>query len=361
MKISERAPIKVGVLGLGAVAKNIHLPLLEYLKQFEVASVLSNKSTKQINELVGEVSIYTDLQSFAESKEYDLAIVLTPNHLHYEHVECLLNAGKNVVVDKPFVTSCKEASALQEIARKNNCLLSIFHNRRWDGDFLTIKNLLRDNTLGDVRYFESRFDKYRPTLANRWREQDLPGAGLLFDIGSHLIDQALELFGLPSSVYASISRVRKGAVVPDFYNITLYYGDKEVVLKTSSLAAKSPFRFYIEGDNGSFMKSSLDPQESALTNNTQVDEKDWIREPEEKYGTLFFEDHEQPLQTVVGDYRLYYQNIFDVICNSAELEVSAMQAAQVIGIIEASMESNERNCRITIDFDETFCEDRLGV
>lgn len=339
--------MKVGIVGLGLSAKHFHLPLLK-LSGIKITSVCSSKTQFEVEQIIGsKVSLYKDIIAFSSALEYDIAIVLTPNHLHFSQAQTLLNYGKHVVVDKPVAIDSGEFEQLRKLAIKNKLILTAFHNRRWDGDFLTVKRLVEQNANGALRYFESRFDKYRPHVFGRWREQPLDGSGLLFDIGSHLIDQALLLFGTPLYVSACIEVQRKSAKVCDYFCISLKYESKNVVLRSSSLAAITPFRFYIEGEQGVFYNSGYDQQEAELSGLADADST----KQQEKMGTLFRQDNKVPIVISQGDYLAFYNNLKQVYKDrKIELLVSHEELAQVIKVIELSqLSADNNNCYIAWD------------
>ena len=289
--------------------------------------------------MVGKVDVFDNVQRLAESDCFELAIVLTPNHLHFSQAHCLLAAGKHVVIDKPFTCSLSEANRLIQLANDKQVVLSVFHNRRWDSDFLTVKKYLAGNHLGKLRYFESRFDKYRPKLFHRWREQDLPGAGLLFDIGSHLIDQALLLFGLPSRLYANIGIQREGAIVPDNYAIHLFYPDFEVVLRTSSLAVNTPFRFYLEGTEGSMELAVHAIQDKKLESHLAKREQRGADLPVAYEGNLYKPEGITEVLFEDGNYGKFYQGIYGSIRHQQQPSVTVQEAASVMKVIELAEQS----------------------
>lgn len=332
--------IKVGIIGLGLAARHFHIPLLNAIPSFKITTVLSSKTKTEIQSLVGDVTSVNNIIEFCQSDDFDLAVVLTPNHLHFEQCKALLIAGKHVVVDKPFTVSLKQAKILKSLSVELNLLLSIFQNRRWDSDFLTIKHLNKINTFGGISYFESRFDKYRPEISNKWKESNLSGAGILYDLLPHLSDQSFQLFGYPQFVSATIKTQRENGNVCDYFNVKLIYPNADVVLRASSLAACSPFRFYIEGKKGTYIKKGLDSQELALAQN-QFNVIDWITEPIEASGTLYQKNQSKKVTSIQGDYRLFYVNIANTLSGIDDLLVTVDDAIATIKVIELAMQSSE--------------------
>ena len=328
--------LKVGIVGIGLAAKHFHIPILKALdSKFRITAVYSSQPHENIKQLIGPVEVFNDFLKFCESAHVDLAVLATPSQLHYLMAKQLLEAGIHTIVDKPVANNVLETSHLYQLAKVNHVILSVFHNRRWDSDFLTVKNLLESKKLGELTYFESRFDKYRPMLSHRWREQDLACSGILYDIGPHLIDQAIVLFGLPLYVQASIQIQRVDAKVDDYFSITLKYPSLDVLLRSSSLAAKTPFRFYLEGSAGSFIKHEMDVQESFLAENIIPTRSiDWPKESWDLYGTFYAENIVERVISVDGDYREYYKHIYDVILNGASPVITQQNVKSVMQIIE---------------------------
>jgi scyllo-inositol 2-dehydrogenase (NADP+) len=341
--------LRIGLVGLGLSAKKFHIPVIKCLPFFKITTVFSRQAKSEIERLVGNVIAFNDFSSFCQSKSFDVAVVLTPNYLHHSMTMKLLEAGMHVIVDKPIATNFNEANGMCLLAKRKNLVLSVFHNRRWDSDFLTVKQIVRQNKLGDLHNFESRFDKYRPKLANRWREQKLEGSGILHDIGPHLIDQALSLFGMPLSIKAHVECQRPNAVVNDYFNIVMTYPSLDVVLNSNSISETAPFRFNLEGSEGRFIKQGTDIQESVISNpNFHTLEHEWPSEDPEQYGTLFAAGQNVTVPSIKGDYREYYMNIFNVIVNDAKAEISHADILNVMTILDAAQQSQQHRRSVAI-------------
>ncbi len=216
----------------------------------------------------------------------DLVLVNTPDHTHYDFARRALEAGKHVVVEKPFVLDVKEGEALIELASKKKKVLTVFQNRRWEGDFLTVRSIIDQKMLGRLVEYEAHFDRFRNFIRDSWKEKADNNTGTLYNLGSHLIDQALVLFGMPSGVYADIRKQRTGSQVDDLFDLSLYYPDVKVTLKGSYLVREQGPRFLVHGTEGSFVKYGADPQEEALNEGRFPDEPGWGTEPEDKWGIL---------------------------------------------------------------------------
>ncbi|QUE85452.1 Gfo/Idh/MocA family oxidoreductase [Exiguobacterium alkaliphilum] len=252
------------LVGFGFSATTFHLPFLKALDEYNVTGVVSSRPDDVKRELP-DVTVYESLEAALES-EATLFVITTPSHLHNDMVEACLKAGKDVLVEKPAFLSVKEGEKLRDLEANSRGIVNVFHNRRTDGDFLTVKALLEKGELGDWKVFESRFDRFRPAVRDRWRENAGPGSGILFDLGSHLIDQALVLFGVPDRVHADVMIQRDGGQSDDGFFITLHHGEKRVYLRSNPFIAGEAPRFELHGTKGSFIKHGLDPQEAALRN-----------------------------------------------------------------------------------------------
>lgn len=354
--------IKFGVIGFGLAAKVFHLPILTRLAGTKITAVFSSKEPNQIHQFLPGVEVFSSLDVFFIKADVDVVLVLTPNEVHANIAQFALEHDKHVIVDKPFVCHSNEGESLIELAKSRNKLLTIYHNRRWDGDFLTISKLIEENKLGDVTYFESRFDKYRPRVWGRWREQDVPGAGLLFDMGSHMIDQALTLFGKPDKVMAKVLQQRYQAQAPDYFDIQLSYkNDCQLIrLRGSSLARTTPFRFYVEGTHGTFVKQGQDVQEQQMADNmSPFDDQfgldcesqygQWLRMPPD--GNIQNKEHDEPviIKTERGAYQRFYENFLKALSHQEPLKVSAEQALNVIKVIELALSSSSSGKEIPFE------------
>jgi predicted dehydrogenase len=274
-----------------------------------------------------------------------LCVVATPNETHFELARRCLNAGRNVLVDKPFTVTSEQSALLIRLAEKRKLLLTVYQSRRFDGDFKTVRKILAAGTVGRLVMFESHFDRFRPTLKNAWREKPGPGAGMLYDLGPHLIDQALQLFGKPEAVTADIRTEREGGTVDDAFDLRFDYPGMRAILRSTMIARAHRTRFVIHGTAGSFTKTALDPQEEPLRRGIAPGGPGWGEDPEAHWGMLYLASDSElggtKVKTETGDYREFYANLRDAMLGMAELVVKPQQALDVIRAIEIAIESNQ--------------------
>ena len=330
--------IIVGLVGFGLSGKVFHAPFIDANPDFELIKVVERKHNNS-QKIYPYVAVVRNISDLLNDKEIDLIVITTPNTLHFEMVKNSLLAGKHVVVEKPFTPTSAEAKQLIDLAKEKNLKLFVYQNRRWDGDFLTIKKLIENNVLGGLYEYEAHFDRYAPKFKdNAWRDKNLPGSGILFDLGSHLIDQALSLFGFPEKIEADIQSQRKESKVDDYFRLVLRYEKLKVILTAGMLVDKIGPRFILKGNNGEFVKYGIDPQEEALKNSNIPRGKDWGKDSEKYYGSLkTIKDgniSEKKIKTLAGRYQGFYHNVYDVLEKGKEMMVKPEEAARTIEIIE---------------------------
>ncbi|RZS95873.1 oxidoreductase [Cecembia calidifontis] len=339
--------IRTALVGYGSVAEKMHAPLISVCDDLELVAVVERNGERS-KEKYPEIQIFKSLEDLLKADAADLIVIVTPNEFHFHYAKMALEAGKHVVVDKPVTVHPSETKILHQLAKEKGKILSVFQNRRWDGDIQTIRKLLQEETLGRIVHFESHFDRFRPHLADNWREKDVPGNGITYDLGTHLIDQTVMLFGKPKWVYAEILKQRKGAVADDFFDITLMYEGMKTRL-TASVMVNAPLpKFLVLGEKGSYVKYGLDVQEKAFKAGEIPEGPNWGLENAEAWGTLHLENASIPYPTERGDYRYFYQNIADAIFGKAELKVKIEEAISVLEIIEAAFQSNREGRRIAL-------------
>ena len=340
--------IRVGLIGYGYASKTFHAPLISGTPGMTLGAVSSSDAAK-VHADWPTVPVVSEPKHLFNDPNIDVIVIPTPNDTHFPLAKAALEAGKHVVVDKPFTVTLSQARELDALARSLGRLLSVFHNRRWDSDFLTVKALLSEGTLGEIGYFESHFDRFRPQVRNRWREQAGPGSGIWYDLGSHLLDQALQLFGTPDTLQADLAVLRPGGKAVDYFNAVLTYPRRRVVLHSTVYAVAETARFIVQGEKGSYVKFGLDPQEDRLKAGERLPQTDWGYDMRDGVVTLSHDGvlAEKSLLTLPGNYPAYYAGVRDAINGQGENPVPAADAIRVMEMIELGMQSSEQ--RATLD------------
>lgn len=345
--------INTAFVGYGAGGSIYNGPIVRSVPNFLVRKILTSSpgNVKTAKNDFPAAEIVSGFSEISQDPEINLVIIVLPNHLHYSFAKKALEAGKNVVVEKPFTPTTREADELIELAGQKNLVLSINHNRRWDSDFLTVQKILREKKLGKIVEYESHFDRFRTEIKDSWKEKEENlGNGILYDLGSHLIDQALVLFGKPQEIFADIRIQREGAKVPDNFELLLFYPNLKVTLKAGTLVKEKGPTFAIFGTSGSYLKYGMDVQEEALKKGIlPKDDPNWGREPRENWGKQNTLQGEKFVESEPGDYRQVYRNVYDVILGKAELQVKPEQARDVIRVIELAEKSNREKRVITFE------------
>jgi scyllo-inositol 2-dehydrogenase (NADP+) len=337
--------IKVGLVGYGVGGEFFHAPIINSIPQLKLTDVVERHKQKS-KEKYPWVRVLKNFDDLLKDSSIRLVVITTPNWFHFEMALKALNAGKNVIVDKPFTVTSKEADTLIELAHQKNLILSVYQNRRFDGDFLTVKKIIDNNWIGKVNKFEIRFDRYRPDVKqDSWRENGRQGSGVLYDLAPHLIDQALNLFGLPHTIKAEVKSEREMAKSDDCFDIELKYPDVNVFLKAGMLVKEPTPHFVLSGDMGTYTRFGLDPQEEALKKGIVPGDNMWGHEPSGRWGFL---DSKAPglknygkIETLPGCYPEYYRNIYAAIRGEEELLVKPEEARNVIRIIELALKSSK--------------------
>ncbi|KQV56843.1 MULTISPECIES: oxidoreductase [unclassified Caulobacter] len=343
------SPLKVALVGYGYVGKTFHAPLIVATPGLTLRAVVSSDPAKVAADLP-DARVAPDLAEALADPAIDLVVIATPNALHAPQAIAALNAGKHVVVDKPFALSAAEARTMAETARAAGKLLTVFHNRRWDSDFLTVKRLIADGTLGEVVQFESHFDRFRPVVRDRWRERAGPGAGAWMDLGPHLLDQALVLFGEPLAVTADIGVQRPGAGADDYFHVVLRYPTLRVILHGSLLTAASDLRLAVHGTGGSFVKHGLDPQEAQLKAGMVPGAPGWGRDS--RHGVLTTVENDAQVHADVSpepaDYRAFYAGVREATLHGAPSPVPVEEGLRVMDLLELARRASEARRELTV-------------
>jgi len=335
--------IPVGLIGFGLSGQTFHAPMIAAVPGLDLACIVE-RSGELAQKKYPQARIVRTVEELLADERIKLCVIATPNESHFELARRCLNAGRAVLVDKPFTVTSEEARLLLHLAEKRGLLLTVYQSRRLDGDFKTVRKILAAGSLGRIVLFESHFDRFRPSLKNAWREKPGPGAGMLYDLGPHLIDQAMELFGRPDSITADIRCERDGGLVDDAFDLRLDYPGMRALLRSTMIACAHATRFVINGTTGSFLKTALDPQEEPLRRGIAPGGPGWGEDPEEHWGTLYLASDNLPrgkkIRTEPGDYREFYANLRDAMLGKAELLVAPEQALDVIRAIELAFESS---------------------
>ena len=342
--------MKTGVVGYGVAAQFMHLPFLITNPDYQLQTILQRHGN-EAGEKYPSVKIVRSLDEMLYDESLELVIITTPNDTHFDYAWRALEAGKHVVLEKPFTITSSEAKKLIIQAEKKERILSVYQNRRYVSDFLTIRKLLKEKLLGKPVEFEAHYDRYRPERRhNAWREENTPGSGILYDLGAHLIDQAFCLFGLPRYVTADIRIQRAHARTTDYFELWLDYDFTKIILKAGMLVRESGPRYAIHGISGSFIKYGEDPQEALLRKGILPIAVDWGRESEDIFGLLHTEiDGEiikEKYPSLAGNYGGFYIDLYNTIRKGEPLKVKPEHGFNVIRMIELATESNEKKCRI---------------
>jgi predicted dehydrogenase len=337
--------IKVGLVGYGKAGEFFHAPIITTIPGFKLTKVVERHSQRS-KEKYPWITVVKNFDEILRDDQIELVVIATPNWLHFEMAHKALNAGKHVIVDKPFTVTTKEAEGLIETAKKLDRILTVYHNRRWDGGFLTINKILNEGWIGNVNRFEVRFERNRPEVKQElWRETGRQGSGVLYDIGSHLLDQAFQLFGKPKTIKADIRLERKGTKADDFFEIILkHHNGVTSYLKAGMLVKEKNPHYFLQGDLGTYTKFERDPQEDMVKRGKTPLDRDWGMEPASRWGFL---DSKAPglkyfgkVETIKGSYESFYNNVYGAIREGKELAVKPEDAKDVIHAIELAVQSN---------------------
>ncbi len=346
-------PIRTGVVGFGLAGRVFHTAVIQATPGLELAAVVQ-RSGDDAKKEYPEAHLARSVEEMLSDVGIRLVFIATPSYSHYELAKQCLHEQRHVVIDKPFTLTSGEAGDLIHIARQRKLLLTAYQNRRWDGDFQTLRQVIASGNLGPLVTLESHFDRFRPEPRKEvWRESGGPGGGLLFDLGPHLIDQALALFGPPDAMSASVRVERDAAVVDDAFDLQLAYDRQRLtVFLRSTLTACTPGpRFILHGAQGSFVKWGLDPQEEQLRSGLRPDAPGFGEEPESRWGEIRVQERPpQKVRTLRGDYRGFYENVRDVLLGKAELAVTPEQVWRTTRLIELARESSAQGRRLRVDF-----------
>lgn len=336
--------IRVGLIGFGTGGRAFHAPLIHALDEYQLAAVATRRADA-VEQIYPEVAV-TSPEALIDDPAIELVVISTPNESHFPLARAALSAGKHVVIDKPFTTQSAEGAELDLLAQNSELVLCAYHNRRWDGDFLTAQSVLQSGVLGKVMQCELRWDRYRPEVTEGWRDIPDIGSGIVADLGPHLFDQALCLFGKPDAIAADIEVQRAGAQTDDYFEATLFYGKARVILSAGRLMARARPRFALHGTTASFHKYGLDPQEAVLREGgapgTHV-------EAEEDWGQINYGDaRTEAVPTIKGDYREFYRQIHGAIRDGGPPPVPMEDVLLGLKLMEMARQSAREGRRLTL-------------
>ncbi len=342
--------IDVGLIGFGFAGRVFHAPIISAVPGLRLRAILQ-RSGDDAARLYPQASIVRSLDELLAIADIKLVVVATPNVSHYPLAKACLLAGRDVVVDKPFTPTYAEAAELVQLAQQRGRLLTVYQNLRCNGDFRAIRQLLQSGRLGRIALFEAHFDRYRLQMRpGAWRERIEPGSGVFFDLGVHLLDQAMVLFGAPEAITADIRIERGGALVDDAFDVTLHYPRNRALLRASMIALAPDVRYIVRGESGAFVKHGRDPQEEALNRGEVPKDETWGTEPRENWGILYTPKDDgvaaEPVPTLPGDYRLFYANVRDAVLGKAPIDVTPEQMLNVMAALEVARESNRKRCTV---------------
>jgi scyllo-inositol 2-dehydrogenase (NADP+) len=335
--------IGVGLIGYGLGGAVFHAPLIQAEPGLRLHTVVTSRAGRVRRDHPG-VRVVASAAELLEDPAVELVVVAAPNAVHHRLAASALRAGRHVVVEKPFTLTTADADELIALATAADRRLSVFHNRRWDSDFLTVRRCLETGLLGGVSTLVSRYDRFRPVPKGSWKEQDVPGSGILWDLGPHLVDQALQLFGLPATVWADVGVQRPGVEAVDYVHLVLGYGRLRVLLHAGMEVRDPGPRFEVHGDRGSFLSWGLDRQEQALAAGGRPGDPGWGSEPPDRHGALTTEvaglELRGRLASVPGAYQSFYAAMAAAIAGDGPVPVTAAEARDTIMVIEHALQSS---------------------
>ena len=334
-------PIKTAVASFGLSGQVFHAPFLDLHPGFDLVAI-GERSKDLVRQRYPDVVRPASFEELISIREVELVVVNTPDVTHYDYCRMALLSDKHVVVEKPFVFTVKEAEELTALARKRNRLLTVYQNRRFDGDFRTVKQIRDPGRLGRIVEFESDFQRYRNfVVEGTWKERVDRRVGMTYNLGSHSLDQALVLFGMPEGLWATVDILRDGGCVDDYFHIVLLYPRLKVTLRAGYLMREQGPRFTLHGTAGSYMVYGIDPQEEELKAGALPGGEGWGSVPESQWGILNTDAGRTRYPTLAGDYRLYYDGIYRTLRGGDAPEVSHSQMTDLVRLLEACFESSE--------------------
>ena len=335
--------VSVGICSYGMSGKLFHAPFLEAHPGYELSAIVE-RHNHDSKERYPNTKLYRSVEELCNDEDLELIVVNTPTHLHYEQATLVLQSGKNMVIEKPFTITVKEAEALTALAEKNKLFLSVYQNRRYDGDYWAVRDVLQKGLLGEIREAEIRFDRYRPAFGGKLhKEGNLPGAGNIYDLSPHLVDQAIQLFGFPNALFADLIKMRDDVGVPDYFELLFYYDRLRVRLKATVIARESTYAYVLHGMKGTFLQQRSDMQEQQLLAGTKPSLDSWCPDPSSSDGLLHTEINGEVVRKETtsspGNYMGYYDDVYKALTGQGPNPVPAADGIKNMRIIEAALES----------------------
>lgn len=334
-------PIVTALASYGMSGQVFHAPFIEAHPGFQLKHIVERTNSFSA-ERYPLSHIARSFEEVLNDDEVELVVVNTPNQLHAPMAQQALLAGKHVIVEKPFSITVEEGKEVMKLAAQQHRTLNVFHNKRFEGEFKTVRQLILDKALGKLSLFETHFDRYRPEIGpKKWKEEDVPGAGLLYDLGPHMIDQALVLFGWPKAITGDLQKQREGSQVIDYFHITLHYEQHDAIVTAGMFAQGPVMKYLIKGSEGVYTKYGADPQEALLKQGVLPTTYDWGKEASSQWGKITNQKGEETfVPTTAGSYMDYYESIYQTIRNNAAQAVHAEEALDTVLVIELAMKAN---------------------
>lgn len=344
--------IKTGIASFGMSGKIFHAPFIQQHPDFELSAIVERHQNDS-RERYADSTLYRSFEEMIANEALELIVVNTPVQTHFEYAQKALLAGKNVVVEKPFTIGAAEAMELDKLAKEKGLLLTVYQNRRYDGDFAALKQIVTNGVLGDIKEVEMKFDRYRPEPGGKaHKEGGFLGAGTLHDLGAHLIDQCLQLFNMPNAVYADVRTIRSGVVANDYFEVLCYYEGFVVRIKSSMLTVEATPAYIFHGSNGSFYQQRTDMQEEALAAGAIPTQDDWCPSPQQPDGFLYTPsgtgNKKEAFTSKSGNYMHFYSDVYAALTGVAPNPVPAADAVKSMTIIDAALESDRTGKRIVL-------------
>jgi scyllo-inositol 2-dehydrogenase (NADP+) len=329
--------LNVAIVGFGLSGRHLQAPFFETNPNFNLKTIVSTNQNPK--EYYPNATVAKSIDEVLADTSIDLVSICSPNETHFDYTKRALLAGKHVLVEKPFTATSKEAEELISLAKTQHKVLTVFQNRRWDSDFLTVKKIIEDNRLGEILNFEIHFNRFKPDLnPKKWKETNTASSGVLYDLGAHIIDQTIVLFGVPKNVWGQTFTQREHSTIDDAFDIQLGYGKLKVTLRSSLMVREDSPRYIIHGTKGSFVKYGMDVQEDHLKAGKMPMDIEFGLESATQYGTLYIEKNGLPctekIETEKGNWTMLFQNVYDAIVHGQTLLVKPEEVLEQIKIIE---------------------------